>query len=110
MWQLPEIARPDVAVISEEELFAGKLRATLDRAMPRDLFDTIRLPSYAGRKWETLRLRRIHVALAGTLSHPLYSYGRNRLDRVTDRQIQDQLLPTLHADDRPTAAELKERA
>jgi len=110
MWQPPGIARPEVLVVPPEELFAGKLRATLDRAMPRDLFDTVRLPNYAGRLWGTLRLRRIHVALAITLPHPLYDYGRERFERVTDRNIQEQLAPMLHTDERPTAAELKEKA
>jgi len=110
MWQPPGIARPEVSVVPSEELFAGKLRATLDRAMPRDLFDTVRLPHYAGGLWGTLRLRRIHVALAVTLPHPLYDYGSDRFQRVTDRSIQEQLLPMLHADERPTATELKEKA
>lgn len=110
MWQPPDIARPEIATVPMEELFAGKLRATLDRAMPRDLFDTIRLPGCAGDTWGTLQFRRIHVALAGTLPHPLYKYGRNRLDRVTDRQAQEQLVPMLHADEHPTASDLKEKA
>lgn len=110
MWQPPGLARPTITLVPTEELFAGKLRATLDRAMPRDLFDTIRLPGYAGDTWETLRFRRIHVALAGTLPHPLYRYGHNRLDRVTDRQTQEQLVPMLHVNEHLTAAELKEKA
>lgn len=110
LWQPPGIEHPEIAVVPVEELFSGKLRATLDRAMPRDLFDTARLPGYAGRLWETTRLRRLHVALAATLPHPLYDYGRDRLDRVTDRSIQEQLMPTLHVDQRPKARELKEEA
>lgn len=110
MWQPPGLARPAITLVPTEELFAGKLRATLDRAMPRDLFDTIRLPRYAGDTWETLRFRRIHVALAGTLPHLLYCYGRNRLARVTERQIQEQLVPMLHVDEHPTAAELNDKA
>lgn len=110
MWQPPEIERPEVQIVPPEEMFAGKLRATLDRAMPRDLFDTIRLPDYAGATWKSLRLRRIYVALAGTLPHPLYTYGRDRFDRVTDREIQEQLIPMLHADERPDVVDLKEMA
>ncbi|MDZ7829244.1 MAG: nucleotidyl transferase AbiEii/AbiGii toxin family protein [Halofilum sp. (in: g-proteobacteria)] len=44
MWQPPGFERPEVTIVPLEELAAGKLRATLDRAMPRDLFDTVRLP------------------------------------------------------------------
>lgn len=110
LWQPPGVARPEVRVVPLEELFTGKLRATLDRAMPRDLFDTVRLPGYGADMWDTQRLRRIHVALAATLPHPLYQYGRDRFERVTERSIQEQLAPMLHSDERPVANELKEQA
>ncbi len=110
LWQPPGIARPEVRVVPLEELFTGKLRATLDRAMPRDLFDTIRLPGYAADGWDTPRLRRTHVALAATLPHPLFEYGQDRFDRVNERAIREQLVPTLHRDERPVANELKEQA
>jgi len=110
LWQPPGVTCPVVRVVPLEELFSGKLRATLDRAMPRDLFDTIRLPGYALDMWDSQRLRRIHVALAATLPHPLYQYGQERFERVTDRSIEEQLVPMLHNDEQPVANELKERA
>lgn len=110
LWQPPGVACPEVRVVPLEELFTGKLRATLDRAMPRDLFDTIRLPGYGADVWHTQRLRRIHVALAATLPHPLYQYGKDRFERVTERSIQEQLVPMLHSDEQPAASELKEQA
>jgi len=109
LWQPPGVVRPEIRVVPLEELFTGKLRATLDRAMPRDLFDTIRLPGYAADMWGSRRLRRIHVALAVTLPLPLYRYGRDRFDRVTDRSIEEQLLPMLQGNERPLASELKEQ-
>ena len=109
LWQPPGIAYPDVRVVCLEELFTGKLRATLDRAMPRDLFDTIRLPRYGADVWHTQRFRRIHVALAATLPHPLYQYGQDRFERVTDRSIEEQLLPMLHSGEQPVANQLKEQ-
>ena len=110
LWQPPGVACPEVRVVPLEELFTGKLRATLDRAMPRDLFDTIRLPGYGADMWESQRLRRVHVALAATLPHPLYKYGQDRFERVTDRSIEEQLAPMLHGNEQPVANELKERA
>ena len=110
LWQPPGVVRPEIRVVPLEELFTGKLRATLDRTMPRDLFDTIRLPGYAEDMWGSRRLRRIHVALAVTLPLPLYRYGRDRFDRVTDRSIEEQLLPMLQGNERPLASELKEQA
>lgn len=110
LWQPPGVACPDVRVVPLEELFAGKLRATLDRAMPRDLFDTIRLPGYGAGLWDSQQLRRVHVALAATLPRPLYQYGQDRFERVTDRSIEQQLAPMLHADEQPVASELKAQA
>lgn len=110
MWQPPGFERPEVMIVPLEELAAGKLRATLDRSMPRDLFDTARLPHLLGGIWDTSRLRRIHIALAATLPHPLYDYGRTRFDRVTARQVREQLVPMLQSDERTTAESLKEQA
>ena len=110
LWQPPGIVYPEIRVVPMEELFAGKLRATLDRAMPRDLFDTIRLPAYGSEIWGSLRMRRIHVALAVTLPLPLYQYGQDRFERVTDRSVEEQLVPTLQGNERPVASELKEQA
>jgi hypothetical protein len=110
LWQPPGVVTPEVRIVSVDELFAGKLRATLDRAMPRDLFDSIRLPGYATDEWAAPRLRRIHVALAATLPRPLYEYGEARFERVTARAVQEQLIPMLHRDEMPTAGELKQQA
>jgi predicted nucleotidyltransferase component of viral defense system len=110
LWQPPGTKRPEIRVVSPEELFTGKLRATLDRALPRDLFDTIRLPGHAADMWSTKRFRRIHVAMAATLTHPLFEYGNDRLDRVSDRAIDEQLAPMLPGDQRPQANELRDHA
>jgi hypothetical protein len=55
-------------------------------------------------------LHRIHVALAATLPHPLYEYRQDRFERVTERDIREQLVPMLHSGERPLASELKEQA
>lgn len=110
LWQPPGLVRPDVRVVPLEELFAGKLRATLDRAMPRDLFDTIRLPAHSPDVWRSRRMRRVHVAFAATLPHPIFEYRQDRLDRVTERVVQEQLVPMLHGGEEADADELKERA
>lgn len=55
-------------------------------------------------------MRLLFVALAGTLNHPLHSYGPDRWRRVTDRAVQEQLHPNLAERRRPNAAELREAA
>ncbi len=110
MWQPGDLDRPLARIVSFPELAAGKLCAFLERTMPRDLFDTIRLPQHRPELWQTERCRRIFVALAGALKHPLDSYCRDRLERVTDRQVMEQLDPVLSPAARMSTEELKERA
>jgi hypothetical protein len=52
-------------------------------------------------------LRRLFIALAGTLDRPLHGYGKERLEKVTQAAVTQQLHPMLSGTDRPTADELK---
>lgn len=110
MWQPDGVERPEACIVPLEELFAGKIRAMLDRTMPRDLFDTVRLPQHESKIWGTPNFRKIFVALAGTLPHPLYTYDHSRLTRATDRAINEQLGPMLSGDVGLSAQELKKDA
>ncbi len=110
LWQPGEIARPTALVVADEEIAAGKLCATLARALPRDLFDTLRLPALLGERWATTAFRRLFVALAGLLDHPLHAYDERRLARVTDAIVASQLAPVLAAGTQPSARELREAA
>ena len=92
------------------ELIAGKLCALLERGAPRDLFDATQLPAVAGAEWGSARLRSLFVALAGTLNHPVYTYGPDRWGRIDDRAVREQLHPTLAHMVQPDANELREAA
>jgi len=104
--------RPDaetgfsVQTVGVEELCAGKLCALLSRVLPRDCYDVIRLPAIAGDGWDG-RLRRLFVALAGALDRPLPDYGRQRLEKITQAAVTEQLHPMLSSADRPSAAKLR---
>jgi predicted nucleotidyltransferase component of viral defense system len=110
MWQPQSIEQPHVSIAAVEELAIGKLCALLARALPRDLFDALQLPALLGTDWHGSRFRRLFIALAGMLNHPLHSYGAARLDRVTDSLVHEQLGPMLNRSQRVTAAELREQA
>jgi hypothetical protein len=109
MWQPGDLKRPRARIVSFPELASGKLCALLDRTVPRDLFDTIRLPDHRPKVWKTLLCRRTFIAFAGALKHPLGSFGRDRLDRVTQRQLREQLNPMVTSTARMNAGELKDR-
>ena len=55
-------------------------------------------------------MRSLFVALAGTLNHPLYTYGPDRWGRIDDRAVREQLHPTLGHMVQPDASELREAA
>ncbi|MCJ7628045.1 MAG: nucleotidyl transferase AbiEii/AbiGii toxin family protein, partial [Longimicrobiales bacterium] len=110
LWQPADAERPSLKVVGIGELVSGKLCALLDRGAPRDLYDASHLPAVAGSAWGSTRLRSLFVALAGTLNHPVHTYGPDRWQRVTDLVVQQQLHPTLAHRERPLAAELQEAA
>lgn len=110
LWQPAQDVSVMIRCVGEAELWAGKIAALLDRTMPRDLFDVAHLPARSPRLVGSLRFRRVVIAWCGILAHPLYTYGRDRLDRVDDASIEQQLVPMLSGSARPTQAELTTRA
>jgi len=111
LWQPGELARPRVLVVSEEELWVGKLLAFLDRTTPRDAWDVSRMHSIAPTVASSPSLRRWFVAMSFMLDHPVWNYDRARVSaRLTSHAIESQLHPMLTRNDRPDAAELFELA
>ena len=107
LWQPGELDRPPITVVSDEELWVGKLLAFLDRTAPRDAWDISRMPSIAPELLQSPLLRRWFVAMSFILDHPLATYDQNRLRaRLTADAIEAQLHPTLTRDDRPDPATL----
>jgi predicted nucleotidyltransferase component of viral defense system len=109
MWQPKGIDRPaKLQVVSIEELCAGKICALLARVAPRDLFDVAGFPSAARMALRRPRFRGLFVAFAGgALTHPLHTYKRSRIDRVTKRQIETELVPMIRGD-APSLRKLRE--
>lgn len=99
-----------IRTVSTAELVAGKTLAALDRAAPRDLYDVAKLPERLPGVEREPTVRRIFVALSGTLNRALLEYGQKRFDRVTDEAVAAKLHPLLRENDRPPAAELKAQA
>lgn len=97
-------------MIPTEELFAGKMLAMLDRVAPRDLFDVALLPEYGGEILRSIRLRKVFIALAGTLALPLTRYTQKRLERIDENIVNQQLLPMVRTDSLLTAEQLRSRA
>lgn len=110
LWQPAHGAPVTIRSVGEEELWAGKIAALLDRTMPRDLFDVAQLSERSPRLVGSPRFRRVVIAWCGILAHPLNTYGRARIDRVDDASIEQQLVPMLSGSVRPARADLATRA
>lgn len=107
LWQPGELERPRITVVSNEELWVGKLLAFLDRTAPRDAWDVSQMPSIAPDLAQSPSLRRWFAAMSFILDHPVATYDRDRLNgRLTTDAIESQLHPMLAGDDRPDPAEL----
>ena len=109
LWR-PDGARSQSCLaVGLEELCAGKLCALVDRVHPRDCYDAIHFPRFADSSTR-LRVRRLFIALAASLPHPLQTYNRQRLNRVTQRVVASELHPMLSGKERPRASELRRGA
>jgi len=110
MWQPEGFEEVTFRLIPIEELFAGKILAMLDRVAPRDLFDVMLLPEYDYETFLSVRLRKVFIALSGTLARPLTQYTEERLARIDDRTVNEQLLPMIRTDEVVTAKHLRFKA
>jgi predicted nucleotidyltransferase component of viral defense system len=109
LWQPGSAPRATIGCVGDEELWAGKISALLDRTMPRDLFDVANLAERSPHLFGAEPFRKIVVAWCGILPHPLHSYGWNRVDRVDEAAIAEQLVPMLAGDSRPSRQDLAHR-
>ena len=86
------------------ELVGGKLVALLDRAAARDLYDAAALSQIVDPL--DAAFRSVFVAMAGVLPRAVWEYPADRVERVTERDIRENLYPVLAIDDHPQREEL----
>lgn len=110
LWQPEGLERPTVRMVCTEELVAGKLRALVDRVAARDVFDAAFLPELLPGIWPSREARALFVLYSGTLDLPLTSYSVARLDRLSDSDYRNKLLPVLSLDKPPSREALIARA
>lgn len=92
-------------VLAIEELFAGKIRAMIDRRHPRDLYDLFRL-GRARLTYNPDLMRKLAVLFSSTLNRDLRTYNMSRFTDIDEEAIKRLLYPLLKAGDRPTGAEM----
>lgn len=94
LWQPLGVEQPAVQLVSRVDLIAGKFRALIDRVAARDVFDAVRIASNYPT-WPPEGVRSAFVFLTGTLPLPLTSYGEDRLEQLSEKEAQDNLVPML---------------
>jgi hypothetical protein len=99
-------SRPcEFLVLATEELFAGKLKAMIDRRHPRDLHDLFRFAK-SNLPHDPEILRKLAVLFSSTMDRDFRTYKIDRVFQVDAKQVESLLYPLLKANDRPTAAEM----
>ena len=92
-------------VLAPEELFAGKLKAMIDRRHPRDLYDLFRFAK-SNLPYDSETLRKLAVLLSSTMDRDFRTYKIHRVSEVDAKRVESLLYPLLKAGDRPTPAEM----
>jgi predicted nucleotidyltransferase component of viral defense system len=91
--------------LAMEELFAGKIRAMIDRQHPRDLYDLFRFRK-ANLSYDSEVMRKLAVVFGSTLNRDLRSYTMSRFADIDEEAIKRLLYPLLKAGDRPAGTEM----
>jgi hypothetical protein len=92
-------------VLAIEELFAGKLKAMIDRRHPRDLYDLFRLTK-SNLRYDSEILRKLAVLFSSTMDRDFRTYKIDRISEVDAKQVETLLYPLLKAHDRPTLGQM----
>jgi predicted nucleotidyltransferase component of viral defense system len=92
-------------VLETEELFAGKIKAMIDRRHPRDLYDFFRFANSRIPHNQEI-LRRLAVLFSSTMDRDLRTYRPDRIDAIDQGDLDRLLYPLLKSDDRPTVSEM----
>ena len=92
-------------MLESEELFAGKIKAMIDRRHPRDLYDLFRFAN-SRVPYNPDTLRKLAVLFSSTMDRDLRTYGPDRFDAIDQGDLDRLLYPLLRSDDRPTASEM----
>lgn len=92
-------------ILSVEELFAGKIKALIQRQHPRDLYDLYRFVRTGVAHQDDL-LRKLTVLFCSTMDRDFRTYDLKRAAKSTAQDVERLLYPLLKAGDRPTGPEM----
>ena len=85
-------------IVSSEELFAGKIKALMDRSAPRDLYDVFKL-SQPDNQLDLSKLKKNVVLFGITCDDDWREKDFKTIDKIDQRTVDEQLVPMLRAGD-----------
>jgi predicted nucleotidyltransferase component of viral defense system len=86
--------------VSFEELFAGKIKALLERSAARDLYDVAML-SKTSVDYDLPALRKANILLGITSKRDWRNIDLRTIDAIDQKMIADELTPILRQDETP---------
>jgi len=106
LWQPESVDPVEFTLVGRSDLVAGKFRALIDRVAARDVFDAVRIAESYASDWPSVELKNAFVFISGTLDLPLTDYSVERLDRLTEEDFNNNLVPMLAPGSLPSHPEL----
>jgi len=103
---------PDCAVdctcVSFAELFAGKIKALLDRSAARDLYDVYSL-SRRFVDFDQDKLRKALILIGVTSDDDWRKKDLSSIEKIDQRMIEQELTPLLRSNEEPDLQRMKEK-
>jgi len=96
----------EVSSVSFEELFAGKIKALLERSAARDLYDVSML-SKTTVQYDLVTLRKTVILLGITSKEDWRNKGFQSIDEIDHKMINQELMPLLRQNETISLNEMK---
>lgn len=93
--------------VSPEELFAGKIKALMDRSTARDLYDTFRLATDA-LQVDPMKLRKTLILFGITCDQDWRLKDRSTIDGIDAEMVDRELNPLLRSGEQPNLNQMKQ--
>ncbi|MFH1453340.1 MAG: nucleotidyl transferase AbiEii/AbiGii toxin family protein [Armatimonadota bacterium] len=99
----------EILTVSTEELFAGKVVAVLDRSTPRDIYDLVNIQNYS-KPYNCDFFRKAVILLGASRKKDFRKMTAEKLESISDRDIESSLYPLLSRKERISREKLLEKA
>lgn len=99
-----------VQTLTLEELYAAKCVALFDRVTPRDLFDVYLLSSAEAPEYDFDTLKNFFLFYASISRSSFSDFKIESIQKLTEKEIKDQLWPLLSKEARPAKSEMFKKA